>query len=240
MNNSLTGFYGALAQATTETQLQSQLMDHAGELFGVQQWGICLFDAQNQLKNVAAHGVSDAFLCDYARYGQSVDPILDFVLKYHAPAHEALALPDGGWLDCELYRRCFERYGSTHVMVGPIIENGEMVGALNFARVGDGAGFNAVDLAKLAGICTHLSARLASLRSPDLSGSGAALQCLTARETQIAHLVATGKTNKQIAAELWITPNTVKQALKRIFRKLDISNRASLVAVILSTALKEV
>jgi DNA-binding CsgD family transcriptional regulator len=57
-------------------------------------------------------------------------------------------------------------------------------------------------------------------------------QRLTPREIQIAQLVAQGLTNAAIGAELWITQNAVKQALKRMFRKLDVSARTELVAVL--------
>ena len=53
---------------------------------------------------------------------------------------------------------------------------------------------------------------------------------LTSREVQIAELVAQGRTNAEIGAELWITENSVKQALKRMFRKLKVSSRAEMVA----------
>lgn len=52
---------------------------------------------------------------------------------------------------------------------------------------------------------------------------------MTTRERQIAELVAQGLTNLEIAAQLWITPNSVKQALKRMFRKLEVSSRTELV-----------
>jgi DNA-binding CsgD family transcriptional regulator len=57
---------------------------------------------------------------------------------------------------------------------------------------------------------------------------------LTARELQIAELVALGRTNAEISSELWITENSVKQALKRMFRKLEVSSRAELVARLLT------
>jgi DNA-binding CsgD family transcriptional regulator len=53
---------------------------------------------------------------------------------------------------------------------------------------------------------------------------------LTPREAQIAELVAQGLTSAEIGAALWITENTVKQALKRMFRKLQVSSRAEMVA----------
>jgi DNA-binding CsgD family transcriptional regulator len=53
---------------------------------------------------------------------------------------------------------------------------------------------------------------------------------LTPREVQIAQLVAQGRTNSEIGVELWITENSVKQALKRMFRKLEVSSRAEMTA----------
>lgn len=52
---------------------------------------------------------------------------------------------------------------------------------------------------------------------------------LTKREHQIVELVARGMTNAEIGAELWIQPDSVKQALKRIFRKLNVSTRTEMV-----------
>jgi DNA-binding CsgD family transcriptional regulator len=60
---------------------------------------------------------------------------------------------------------------------------------------------------------------------------------LTPREIQIAELVAQGLTNAQIGATLWITENSVKQALKRMFRKLEVSSRAQMVAQLSSNKL---
>jgi DNA-binding CsgD family transcriptional regulator len=47
---------------------------------------------------------------------------------------------------------------------------------------------------------------------------------------QIADLIALGPTNAEIGNELWITGNSVKQALKRMFRKLGVSSRAQMVS----------
>jgi len=40
-------------------------------------------------------------------------------------------------------------------------------------------------------------------------------------------LAAQGKTNAHIAAELWITPGTVKKHLENVYLKLGVSNRAA-------------
>lgn len=54
-----------------------------------------------------------------------------------------------------------------------------------------------------------------------------AARTLSARERQVAALVAAGRTNRQIATQLHITENTVETHLKRIFIKLRVSSRAA-------------
>jgi DNA-binding CsgD family transcriptional regulator len=53
---------------------------------------------------------------------------------------------------------------------------------------------------------------------------------LSAREREVLELVASGATNVEIAAQLVIAPGTVKSHVKRIMRKLRVSNRAEAVA----------
>ena len=48
---------------------------------------------------------------------------------------------------------------------------------------------------------------------------------LTARETEILALIAEGKSNKEIAADLIISVNTVKVHVSNIFQKIEVSSR---------------
>ena len=54
---------------------------------------------------------------------------------------------------------------------------------------------------------------------------------LTMRESEIASCVAKGKCDKIIARDLEISPNTVKNHLRNIFNKLQISDRFQLALV---------
>ena len=53
---------------------------------------------------------------------------------------------------------------------------------------------------------------------------------LTPRELQVLRLVAAGKTNKAIAAELFLSEKTVERHMSSIFTKLDLSSRAGATA----------
>ncbi len=57
-------------------------------------------------------------------------------------------------------------------------------------------------------------------------GSCAALLALTVKERQVMQLVAEGKSNKQIAKDLSVTPETIKSHMKSIFAKLKVESRA--------------
>jgi two-component system response regulator DesR len=54
-------------------------------------------------------------------------------------------------------------------------------------------------------------------------------QLLTMREREVLELVAAGLTNAEIAAELELSPNTVKEHASSMFRKLGARNRADAV-----------
>lgn len=54
------------------------------------------------------------------------------------------------------------------------------------------------------------------------------LKELTSRETEIAYLVAEGKTNREISEMLFITEGTVKNHLTRVLDKLNLRDRTQL------------
>jgi LuxR family maltose regulon positive regulatory protein len=56
------------------------------------------------------------------------------------------------------------------------------------------------------------------------------LDVLTERELEVLRLVAAGHSNRQIAAELFLTLNTVKSHIHHIYGKLGSASRIQAVA----------
>jgi DNA-binding CsgD family transcriptional regulator len=55
---------------------------------------------------------------------------------------------------------------------------------------------------------------------------------LTKREREIAVLAAAGKSSKQIAEGMYVSPRTVESHLYRVYVKLGVTDRAGLAAAL--------
>ncbi|MDZ7949645.1 LuxR C-terminal-related transcriptional regulator [Nostoc sp. DedQUE09] len=202
--------FHAIAQAKDEETLRSHISAEMSEYFSATRCGLFFF-AQISLVDKALQ----------IALSPQHNPVARYLLERHAPVHEALVVEPKTWkLICP-------RADHWHVMAGPIVSNGELVGVIGLTRQQGMPAFNSQNLTDLSALCLHISTwvAMAQLQQPLLQTDR-----LTPREMQIASLVAQGQTNAEISAELWITENSVKQALKRMFRKLEVSSRAHMVA----------
>ncbi len=218
MSISLQQLFAEIYQSPDRDKLRSQLAPMIGEYFSANRSAIFFFDlllAAPQFQLILNRALSI-----------DRNPVARYLTEHHAPVHEGLVTTPKAWqLICP-------RPDHWHVMAGPLVSGGGLIGVIGCTRDRSMPPFAAQDLADLSAICLHLSVWTATIRAlppvpPDLR--------LTPRELQIAQLVALGRTNAEIGTELWITENSVKQALKRIFRKLDVSSRAALVAQLFAT-----
>ena len=91
------------------------------------------------------------------------------------------------------------------------------------------------------GMFTGMGARgFASRTEAELIASGAtapdtgerAFFGLTAQEAQVSRLAATGSTNAEIAARMFLTTSTVEYHLSKVFRKLGVTSRRQLAAAL--------
>ncbi|HEY7661336.1 MAG TPA: LuxR C-terminal-related transcriptional regulator [Actinomycetota bacterium] len=88
-----------------------------------------------------------------------------------------------------------------------------------------------LELQAALGAFERLGATPDATATSALLGDGKALPGgLTAREAEVLRLVASGKTNRDIAVELVISEHTVARHLQNMFTKLDVSSRAAATA----------
>jgi len=103
------------------------------------------------------------------------------------------------------------------------------VGARLVARLAGGAGADAG-----AGAAAGSAAGSAAPAGADPGRSlGARFPDLTPRELDVLERIADGRTNPQIAAELFLTVPTVKSYVNQVFAKLGVRTRAEAVARVL-------
>ena len=226
MTISLQLLFEEINQLKDKRDLRSQLVPKIGEYFAAKRSGIFFFE---QL--LADHNLQ------ILKVALSVEhnPVTRYLAERHTPVHEGLVTTPKAWaIICP-------RPDHWHVMAGPIIDRGQLVGAVGCTREKSMPAFDTQNLADLSAICLHLSvwtatvrfAQSATLNEPQHQPFRT--NRLTPRELQIAELVALGRTNAEIGNELWITENSVKQALKRMFRKLEVASRAEMVGQLSAT-----
>ena len=58
---------------------------------------------------------------------------------------------------------------------------------------------------------------------------------LTGQELRVAAAVQRGASNRDIAADLFLSPKTVEFHLRQIYRKLDVHSRTQLIAALAET-----
>jgi len=216
-SDSLQGLFAAIAHAKDENTLRKTVMTQLGSYFCANRWGLFFSDDFSAFTQNRSPLARLAVSLDY-------NPVLRYLVNRHAAVHDEVVLPPGLW------KTLCPRADHGHVLTGPLIEQGQLIGGVGFTRHRDSDAFNADDLADLNALCLHLSGQLTMLRRSHASAHHTSGDCLTPREKEIAALVADGLTNKKIGAALWITENSVKQALKRMYRKLSVSSRAEMVA----------
>ena len=138
---------------------------------------------------------------DYAAFDEAID--------YH---HQA--------------RRPFE-LARTHLCYGESLRRGRKRAAARHHFEQAWKVFEALGASRWA---ARASAQLAAMGyRVEGSGGVTAAALLTPQELQVAFAVASGATNREAAAQLFLSPKTIEYHLSRVFRKLQLTSRTQLV-----------
>lgn len=138
--------------------------------------------------------------------------------------------------DSPFYREYFQPVGLDHVLDLGLSTDRQRYRSILLIRGHDAADFSERDRAVLELLRPHLRAREARAelqrRARDADQKPASDEpvgpaLLTAREREILRLVREGKTNAEIAGELWVSPGTVKKHLEHVYDKLGVASRAA-------------
>lgn len=116
------------------------------------------------------------------------------------------------------------------------LRTGEYSGRREVIRA-DGSSVKVDFAARIAGVDGERRAIYVAMLDPEQDGpqAGAPAELpLTAREREVVMLIALGRDTTEIAAELHVSPETVRSHVRNAMAKLDVHTRAQLVAVVIS------
>lgn len=186
----------------------------------------------------------------YCRHVRHHDPIRRWLASADAQGDGSVAVlsdlvPTRRLLQAAYYTDMMRPGDARYVMTLIVRDQGAVVGALSLVRDARAEDFTAQEraLAQTLAPVLELAHAVAIERSgramppPRQAGLAAgALASLTPRERQVMQLVVQGHPNKTIARLLDASPWTVKNHLRAIFDKAQVTNRTALCALAMNAA----
>jgi DNA-binding CsgD family transcriptional regulator len=131
------------------------------------------------------------------------------------------------WHATPMYTEVLGSDGVEHEMMSCLTIRGTRSGRVILIR-GHGSDFDERDRMVLALLRPHLAEIHARQRSA-VSTADSTTPILTPRQTELLRLVAAGRSTAQIAAALYLSPNTVRKHFENIFNRLDVTSRTAAV-----------
>jgi DNA-binding CsgD family transcriptional regulator len=92
------------------------------------------------------------------------------------------------------------------------------------------AAFESFERLGARGWADQAEAELAATGETARRRDASTLDALTPQELQIAHLLAQGRTTREAAAAIFLSPKTVEYHLRHVYQKLGINSREELAA----------
>lgn len=215
-----------VAQCSTRAAVSSVAMSAMRRVFGVHAGAVVFFDAALNPLDVTSQGIRDVNHEEYVQEWRDRDPVLAAMLERRLPVHCGQLHSAESWRALPFIQHYGRRSEVESYMVAPIYGLGTVQGAFCFFRRRNDRAFGGRELELATVFSGVLSSAFASL---PLDAKADAVS-LTIRERQMAVLAGQGYNNPEIAAQLGVARETVKQTLRRVYSKLGVRGRAGMAA----------
>jgi len=169
----------------------------------------------------APNGLSEQFLHEYRRLGHADEVLMKKLVQRRTPVTEA---------DAGSERTVCARSGMGRILIAPLFSDHGVSGSLNFVRPTGARPFAPGEQLNAFGLASQASLAIARCEGSEPPGSQ--LDGLTPREFELLKLLARGLSNRELAARKRVSEHAIHQALKRLYRKLDVHSRAAAVATL--------
>lgn len=216
----------------------NKVIGHRASMFDIAQAGA---HGQTEFVSPAGRGMTqkqlDTYYDRYAAFDYTV---------WSFDVHNVNVYRDLDLVDVErrnatpIYQEWMEPLDIYFGCTATLAHEGVPLGSLTLFREKEAGEFSDEELEMLRQIARHLSLRLHQVL-PDDSAQNTAknpLETLIAasnilpREAEVLRLMLAGKTNREIATELYISESTVKKHINAVYHKLSVKNRLGLVALL--------
>jgi DNA-binding CsgD family transcriptional regulator len=219
-----------LARCRTPSDVGGVAVDAARRALGTHTCGAIFLDESWRSTERTLYGMCDADFDEWDQQWRPLERVFPAMLERAVPVHNWQVYLEDEWKRDRPYLELGRRLDIYHYMSAPIFgSRGTLVGALNFCRRRQDRAFDGHGIAMasaLSGFVSATLARVAEAPTPP-AGPGA---ILSYRELQVARIAAAGRNNLEIALQLGIARETVKQTLRRVYRKLAVTGRAQMAA----------
>ncbi len=222
--------------------LRDGIVERVGELVphSATMFDLCrMRDGRMEFFSPASRGIQQEWLEEYYRTYASQDYTTWSFSTESAITYRDFDLISPALRDASpIYRGWMEPQGLYFGMGCTIVANKTMYGTLTLFRGRDEGNFTDAEVASLRELMRHLCVHFGTTWPRGLGGSGSAGGIvdgagMTSREEEVCALLAAGRTNRQIAQELYISESTAKKHVNAIYRKLGVRNRVELARVLL-------
>jgi len=162
-------------------------------------------------------------------YCAEVAPVRDFAFAHQGVAADVDVLPQSVIERSSYYRDLVLPLRGTARLFTCLRLGESVVGRVVFGR--SGRMFSKVAIKHVESLLPAISISARALQANPIIQKSNSQKALTSREREVLDLVRLGYRNADIANALETSPNTVRNQLAAIFRKLGAANRAEAIAV---------